>query len=69
MCNENADVWITYNGEIYNHRQLRAELQALGHCFGPPAIPKPLSTLMRSTEKRVLTSFGDVCLCYLGQPM
>lgn len=26
-------VHIVYNGEIYNHRELRAELQALGHSF------------------------------------
>lgn len=25
--------WIAYNGEIYNHIELRAELQALGHVF------------------------------------
>lgn len=25
--------WITYNGEIYNHQELRQELEALGHRF------------------------------------
>jgi len=25
--------WITYNGELYNYRHLRAELQKLGHTF------------------------------------
>ena len=29
--NENGTVHVTYNGEIYNYRQLRQELQDLGH--------------------------------------
>jgi len=26
-------LWLTFNGEIYNYRSLRQELQTLGHCF------------------------------------
>ena len=33
MANEDGTVWITYNGEVYNHRELRAELEARGHSF------------------------------------
>lgn len=33
MCNENGSVWVTFNGEIWNHLSLRAELKALGHKF------------------------------------
>jgi asparagine synthase (glutamine-hydrolysing) len=33
MSNEDANVWITYNGEIYNARPLRRELEAKGHQF------------------------------------
>jgi len=33
MANEDASAWITYNGEIYNHTDLRAELEALGHRY------------------------------------
>ncbi|MGB1251864.1 MAG: asparagine synthase (glutamine-hydrolyzing) [Candidatus Promineifilaceae bacterium] len=33
MPNETGDVWITFNGEIYNFQALRTELQAAGHNF------------------------------------
>lgn len=33
MSNEDGTVHIVYNGEIYNHRDLRHELQSLGHIF------------------------------------
>ena len=31
--NESRDVWIVFNGEIYNYRELRRELEARGHRF------------------------------------
>ena len=33
MSNENGEVVITFNGEIYNFQKLRVELEALGHRF------------------------------------
>lgn len=33
MANEDARVWITYNGELYNFRELRDELEKAGHSF------------------------------------
>jgi asparagine synthase (glutamine-hydrolysing) len=33
MSNEDGTVWITHNGEIYNFRDLRRELQSKGHRF------------------------------------
>jgi asparagine synthase (glutamine-hydrolysing) len=30
MCNEDGTLWITYNGEIYNHAAIRSELESLG---------------------------------------
>jgi asparagine synthase (glutamine-hydrolysing) len=33
IANEDETIWIVFNGEIYNYRELRAELQARGHRF------------------------------------
>ena len=33
MCNEDGTIWITYNGEVYNHSALRAGLEAKGHVY------------------------------------
>ena len=33
MSNEDGSVWITFNGEIYNHAALRPGLEAKGHRF------------------------------------
>ena len=33
MANEDGSVWITYNGEIYNHSVLRPDLEAKGHRY------------------------------------
>src|SRR5262249_23371824 len=33
MCNEDGRVWITFNGEIYNHQALRPDLMEKGHRY------------------------------------
>jgi len=33
LSNENRDIWIVYNGEIYNHADLRTDLEAKGHQY------------------------------------
>lgn len=33
MANEDERIWVVYNGEIFNHLDLRRELEALGHRF------------------------------------
>jgi len=33
MANEDRSVWITYNGEVYNHAALRRGLEARGHAY------------------------------------
>src|SRR5262249_39992918 len=31
--NETGTIWVTFNGEIYNHRELRGWLETRGHVF------------------------------------
>lgn len=33
VCNENKTVWTVFNGEIYNHKDLREKLKDKGHSF------------------------------------
>src|SRR5206468_3914858 len=33
MTNEDGQIVVTYNGEIYNHRELRSALESRGHVF------------------------------------
>ena len=33
MSNRTNFIWITYNGEIYNFKELRGDLEKRGHCF------------------------------------
>src|ERR1043166_9151698 len=33
LCNEDGNIWVTFNGEIYNYRSLRGILQSKGHIF------------------------------------
>src|SRR5512140_1144219 len=33
MPNETGDVWIVYNGEVFNHASVRPELERAGHTY------------------------------------
>lgn len=33
MSNENGTIWLVFNGEVYNYRDLRQELEGKGHIF------------------------------------
>ncbi|RKD23973.1 asparagine synthase (glutamine-hydrolyzing) [Ammoniphilus oxalaticus] len=33
LCNETGDIWITFNGEIYNYQELQSWLKDRGHRF------------------------------------
>ena len=33
LTNETSDIWIVFNGEIYNHLELRAQMEERGHRY------------------------------------
>jgi len=57
MCNEDRSVWIVFNGEIYNHADLRTALEKRGHKF---ASNSDTETIVHLYEQ-----YGDNCVSHL----
>ena len=57
MCNEERNVWIAFNGEIYNHAELRPGLQKRGHRF--------TSNSDTETIVHLYEEYGDDCVRHL----
>lgn len=57
LSDESERIWVTLNGEIYNYRELRRDLEALGHRFAT----------MSDTEviAHAYESYGDDCVTHL----
>ena len=43
LSNETGDIWVTFNGEIYNHADVRPHLEAAGHTYLHAPIRRPSS--------------------------
>jgi asparagine synthase (glutamine-hydrolysing) len=54
LSNEDATVWIVFNGEIYNHRDIRRELEARGHRYKTQS---DTETIVHAYEE-----WGDDCV-------
>jgi asparagine synthase (glutamine-hydrolysing) len=54
MSNEDDSLWITYNGEIFNHAEVRPELEAAGHRYKSHC---DTETVIHAYEQ-----YGDHCL-------
>ena len=54
LANEDDAVWIVFNGEIYNHRELRTELASAGHLYRTRS---DTETIVHAYEQ-----WGDACV-------
>ena len=51
ISNENETVWIAFNGEIYNYRELRKQLLNLGHRFRTQTDSEVIVHFMKNTAE------------------
>jgi asparagine synthase (glutamine-hydrolysing) len=58
MANEDQTIWIVFNGEIYNYRELREDLEKSGHRFRTGS---DTETIIHSYEE-----YGEECVSYLN---
>jgi asparagine synthase (glutamine-hydrolysing) len=54
LSNETGAIWVTFNGEIYNHADIRAELEAAGHQYRTRS---DTETIVHAYEQ-----WGDECV-------
>src|SRR6185369_9489785 len=54
LSNEDATVWVTFNGEIYNHADVRTSLEAAGHQYRTRS---DTETIVHAYEE-----WGDACV-------
>jgi len=54
MANEDSSLWITYNGEIFNHAQIRPKLELAGHRYRTRC---DTETILHAYEE-----FGPACV-------
>jgi asparagine synthase (glutamine-hydrolysing) len=52
LCERDGRCWIVYNGEVYNHIELRAELQQLGHHFTGASDTEVILAAYRAWDER-----------------
>jgi asparagine synthase (glutamine-hydrolysing) len=57
VCNEDASIWLAFNGEIYNHGELRRQLVARGHRYR--------SQTDTETIVHLYEEYGGDCVRYL----
>ena len=54
LANETGDIWVVFNGEIYNHQDLRGSLEGNGHSYRTRS---DTETIVHAYER-----WGDACV-------
>ena len=57
MPNEDERIWVTYNGEIYNHLELRQELLSRGHRYRTDSDTETIVHAYEEWGRLALTDF------------
>ncbi|SRR4051812_5327859 len=60
MTNETGDLQVIFNGEIYNHRELRTELEARGHQFRSTSDTEVLLHLYEEQDERLVEELRGI---------
>jgi asparagine synthase (glutamine-hydrolysing) len=60
MATEDGRCWVTYNGEIYNHIELRQELRGKGHRFRSTSDTEVLLAAYREWGEACVTRFNGM---------
>ena len=60
LSNENNTVWVVFNGEIYNYKELRQELEKNGHTFKTNADTEVLVHLYEDMGRELVTRLNGM---------
>ena len=60
MCNEDESIWITYNGEIYNFKEIREDLEKKGHRFKSDTDTEVIIHAYEEYRERCLSLFNGM---------
>ena len=61
LCNEDGSIWVVFNGEIYNFRELKSDLESEGHLFKTKSDTEVLVHGYEAWGKDLLSRLNGMC--------